>query len=381
MEDLVDDSLGVSFQFGVHGASLLLSSDSCGIFLSDRDEPNQSIALIIRADRAIQGQSNLRRTPPFQLFGAEMTDNAHTGMIEKNAGRPACPLADRRAPFGARADISHRLAFCTAMRCTSHPSKLRIWMPLGFAPNPLLRLSPTFAGWGSTGTKGRTSAGLLHHTLSLSVCRQYGQALYALSPVRAFIPAPARVADIERAASAPHAEDEGPTYAGTCAPSERANDARALGNRPFAWRFRVPAGLVSWNDLYLGQVELDPSQVGGDFIVARQNVGYSYQLAVVTDDNAMGISQVIRGMDLVPSTPRQILLYRMLGLPVPAFGHVALAVGPDGRRLAKRDGSLKLATLRAAGVDPLPTRWLARQLVRLVGINDRDHAARGDRPL
>ena len=105
-----------------------------------------------------------------------------------------------------------------------------------------------------------------------------------------------------------------------------------------------------------------------------KTVGYSYQLAVVTDDNAMGISQVIRGMDLVPSTPRQILLYRMLGLPVPAFGHVALAVGPDGRRLAKRDGSLKLATLRASRSRSLPTRWLARQLVRLVGINDRDHA-------
>jgi glutamyl-tRNA synthetase len=66
----------------------------------------------------------------------------------------------------------------------------------------------------------------------------------------------------------------------------------------------------------------------------------------------MAISQVVRGMDLVPSTPRQILLYRMLGLPVPTFGHVALAIGPDGRRLAKRDGSLKLASLRAAGVDP-----------------------------
>jgi glutamyl-tRNA synthetase len=185
----------------------------------------------------------------------------------------------------------------------------------------------------------------------------YEEALDLLIARELVYPCTCTRADIERAALAPHAEDEGPTYPGTCA-HRSVSDARALGDRPFAWRFRVLAERVSWNDLYLGRVELDPSQVGGDFVVARQTVGYSYQLAVVTDDAAMGISQVIRGMDLVPSTPRQILLYRALGLPVPAFGHVALAVGPDGRRLAKRDGSLKLATLREAGVDPC----------RLVGI-------------
>jgi glutamyl-tRNA synthetase len=181
--------------------------------------------------------------------------------------------------------------------------------------------------------------------------RLYEETLSVLIANERVYPCTCTRADIERATLAPHAEDEGPTYPGTCA-HRSANDARKLGDRKFAWRFRVPAGLVAWDDLYLGRVELDPSQVGGDFIVARPNVGYSYQLAVVTDDDAMEISQVVRGMDLVPSTPRQILLYRMLGLPVPTFGHVALAIGPDGRRLAKRDGSLKLASLRAAGVDP-----------------------------
>jgi glutamyl-tRNA synthetase len=157
--------------------------------------------------------------------------------------------------------------------------------------------------------------------------------------------------DIGRAASAPHAEDEGPTYPGTCA-GRRAGDADALADRPFAWRFRVPAGPVGWDDLFLGRVELDPSQVGGDFVVARNLAGHSYQLAVVADDDAMGVTQVIRGADLVPSTPRQILLYRRLGRPEPRFGHVPLAVSPDGRRLAKRDGSIKLLTLRASGFDP-----------------------------
>ncbi len=90
-------------------------------------------------------------------------------------------------------------------------------------------------------------------------------------------------------------------------------------------------------------------ELDGDFIVARHTIGPSYQLAVVADDAAMGVSQVIRGSDLVPSTPRQILLYRQLGWPEPRFGHVPLTVGPDGRRLAKRDGSIKLSSLREAG--------------------------------
>jgi glutamyl-tRNA synthetase len=159
-------------------------------------------------------------------------------------------------------------------------------------------------------------------------------------------------ADVERAASAPHPEDEGPNYPGTCS-GRRVADAAELGDRPFAWRFRVPRGAVAWDDLFQGRQEIDPAQAGGDFIVARQTLGAAYQLAVVADDAGMGVTQVIRGSDLVPSTPRQILLYRALGWPEPQFGHVGLAVTPDGRRLAKRDGSLKLSTLRARGVDPL----------------------------
>ncbi len=169
-------------------------------------------------------------------------------------------------------------------------------------------------------------------------------------------------------APAPHAEDEGPTYPGTCA-HRRVADAESLGDRQFAWRFRVVPGLVAWNDLFIGRVELDPARSGGDFIVARHGVGYSYQLAVVADDRAMGVNQVIRGSDLVPSTPRQLLLYRRLGWANPDFGHVALAVGPDGHRLAKRDGSLKLAALRERGVDP---RRLVGSLVRSCGWSDSD---------
>lgn len=158
-------------------------------------------------------------------------------------------------------------------------------------------------------------------------------------------------ADIERAASAPHAEDEGPTYPGTCARRQVA-DAVSLSDRPFAWRFRAPSGVIEWNDLFRGPMAIDPSKLGGDFIVARNGAGPGYQLAVVADDALMGINQVIRGDDLIPSTPRQIVLFQRLGWTVPRFGHVPLVVGSDGRRLAKRDGSIKLAALRESGVDP-----------------------------
>ncbi len=173
-------------------------------------------------------------------------------------------------------------------------------------------------------------------------------------------------ADIARAASAPHAGEEGPTYPGTCA-GRSARDADRL-DRPFAWRFRVPPGPVAWEDRFLGRVEGDAGRAGGDFVVDRPGAGPSYQLAVVIDDAAMGVTEVIRGDDLVPSTPRQILLYRALGWKPPEFGHLPLAVGPDGRRLAKRDGAIKLASLRESGGDP---RRLVGWLARSCGWSDR----------
>jgi glutamyl-tRNA synthetase len=191
---------------------------------------------------------------------------------------------------------------------------------------------------------------------------RYHEALDRLKVQDLVYPCTCTRADIERAQSAPHASEEGPSYPGTCA-HRSASDAAQLGERPFAWRFRVPAGEVSWNDLILGAVALDPARQGGDFVVGRSTRAPAYQLAVVCDDAAMGITQVIRASDLVSSTPRQLILYQVLGLPAPHFGHVGLVVGPDGRRLAKRDQSIKLATLRAAGLDPHRlVGWLARSL-------------------
>jgi glutamyl-tRNA synthetase len=193
----------------------------------------------------------------------------------------------------------------------------------------------------------------------------YEEVLERLKATESVYPCTCTRAEIERFASAPHAGEEGPSYPGTCA-HRTASDALALSDRLFAWRFRVPLGTVTWNDLFLGSMELDPSQTGGDFIVSRHGVCASYQLAVVADDAQMGVNQVIRGNDLASSTPRQILLYQRLGWPVPQFGHVPLAMGADGRRLAKRDGSLKLATLREAGVD---LRRLIGCLVETCGLS------------
>jgi glutamyl-tRNA synthetase len=194
----------------------------------------------------------------------------------------------------------------------------------------------------------------------------YADALELLKTREQVYPCTCTRAEIARAASAPHAEDEGPSYPGTCA-GRSAADARSLGDRPFAWRYRVPSGQVSWDDLFQGTVTLEPSASGGDFVVARNGVGPSYQLAVVVDDASMGVTQVVRGLDLVPSTPRQILLYRALNFDVPNFGHLGLVLGPDGKRLAKRDGSLRLATLRAAGADP---RQIVGRLALSLGMAD-----------
>jgi glutamyl-tRNA synthetase len=95
---------------------------------------------------------------------------------------------------------------------------------------------------------------------------------------------------------------------------------------------------------------VDLAAVGGDFVVWKSAGTPAYQLAVVVDDAAQGVTEVVRGDDLVPSTPRQLLLYDALGLQAPAFAHVPLVVGPDGRRLAKRHGDTRLSALRAAGV-------------------------------
>jgi glutamyl-tRNA synthetase len=159
--------------------------------------------------------------------------------------------------------------------------------------------------------------------------------------------------EIEAAASAPHGpDDEGPKYPGTCRGRfHSAEDAKRASGRDPAWRFAVPPGTVSFDDIFSGRRSYDVANALGDFVIAKA-AGPAYQLAVVVDDAAMGVTHVIRGDDLLPSTPRQILLYRALELPPPEFVHVPLVTGEDGLRLAKRHGDTRISLYREAGVRP-----------------------------
>lgn len=180
----------------------------------------------------------------------------------------------------------------------------------------------------------------------------YEAALEMLKRQEAVYPCTCTRSDIAAAASAPHADHEGPTYPGTCS-HRRAADAVQLAaeGQAFAWRFRVTHS-PAFTDGVAGEQQIDLRQLGGDFVVWKSAGTPAYQLAVVVDDAEMDITEVIRGDDLIPSTPRQLLLYTALGLTPPAFAHVPLVVGEDGRRLAKRHGDTRLAALREAGVKP-----------------------------
>jgi glutamyl-tRNA synthetase len=177
----------------------------------------------------------------------------------------------------------------------------------------------------------------------------YEAALRRLQAQELVYPCTCTRGDIERAASAPHAEHEGPVYPGTCA-GRRVADAAALAGRSYAWRFRVGDRSPAFDDGFRGPTRIDLRVAGGDFVVWKSAGTPAYQLAVVVDDAAQGVTEVVRGDDLLPSTPRQLVLYEALGLRQPRFVHVPLVVGPDGRRLAKRHGDTRLSALRTAGV-------------------------------
>ena len=136
------------------------------------------------------------------------------------------------------------------------------------------------------------------------------------------------------------------------ASAPHASEAEKSRTRSPALRLRVPEETIAFTDLHYGPQAQHLPTGCGDFILRRSDGVYAYQLAVVADDGAMGVTQVVRGRDLLSSTPRQILLYRLLGYPVPEFGHTPLLLAGDGRRLSKRDGDQSLSGILSRGYSP-----------------------------
>lgn len=178
----------------------------------------------------------------------------------------------------------------------------------------------------------------------------YADALERLKAMGLAYPCFCTRADIATSTTAPHGP-EGPIYPGTC----RRLDSPDL-NWPHAWRLDVGraqalTGALFWNDAQAGRVAARPDLLG-DVVLARKDAPASYHLAVTIDDAAQGVTDVVRGADLFLSTHVHRLLQALLDLPTPAYHHHGLLIGADGARLAKRNGALGLADLRAQGVDP-----------------------------
>jgi len=143
--------------------------------------------------------------------------------------------------------------------------------------------------------------------------------------------------ELSRAASAPVGRE--PVYPGTC------REGLPPGRAARAVRFRTSHEVIRFDDAIRGPMEEDVAGETGDFVVRRADGVYAYQLAVVVDDAAQGVTQVVRGADLLTSTARQIALQRALGLPTPSYAHLPLVVNADGSKLGKRDGALPLPSL------------------------------------
>ena len=144
--------------------------------------------------------------------------------------------------------------------------------------------------------------------------------------------------------NAPHLSDGTYVYPGTC--RNLTAEERAAFDRSPSWRLEVPDRVWQFTDLCQGAYQQNLSTDCGDFVVRRADNVYVYQLAVTVDDGEAGVTEVVRGMDLLSSAPRQMYLQELLGFPHPTYGHVPMLMSPDGRRLSKRDKDLDLGVLR-----------------------------------
>jgi glutamyl-tRNA synthetase len=167
--------------------------------------------------------------------------------------------------------------------------------------------------------------------------------------------------ELRTAQNAPHAGDHEPRYPGTCRDRfVSLEEAERVSGRPAGVRLRVPEGAITLHDRIAGDVSFDVQASVGDFLIARRGGAPAYQLAVVVDDAAQGVTEVVRGADLLPSAARQWHVQRALGLETPSLAHVALVTDSAGERLAKHTDALSLSELRERGTDARAVvRWAA----------------------
>jgi glutamyl-queuosine tRNA(Asp) synthetase len=184
----------------------------------------------------------------------------------------------------------------------------------------------------------------------------YRAALAALHELGGLYPCACTRRDLQLLASAPHAEDSLRPYPGRCRGRAWAGFDRAL-------RLELPAGPVAWEDLLQGPQVDEPAALTGDPLLFRRDSCFAYHLAVVVDDGAQGVTEVVRGADLRAVTATQIRIQEALGVARPAYAHLGLVVAPDGTRLGKRAGALGVHALASLGVSPEDiTGWLGWSL-------------------
>lgn len=202
----------------------------------------------------------------------------------------------------------------------------------------------------------------------------YADAVARLTDLGLTYPCFCSRADVH-AAAAPHASDGTYVYRGTCRGLSAAEAEARRAMRAPATRLAVDDAEIAFTDAVLGRRTEALARDCGDFVIRRADGIFAYQLACAVDDALMGVTQVVRGNDLLGSTARQMYVQRLLGLPSPGYGHVPLLVAADGRRLAKRNGDLDLGALRARGVTP---ERLAGWFGALAGFVDAGAELRAD---
>ena len=193
----------------------------------------------------------------------------------------------------------------------------------------------------------------------------YEAALAALADAERLFPCKISRKDLRELASAPHGSNGQPPYPKELRPADLEEnwfDTYHKSENPnAALRFLVSDRPVAFNDVVMGDVTENVAEKTGDFVLKRRDGVYAYQLAVVVDDIEMGITEVVRGADLLDSTARQIQLLRALGDRIPIYAHLPLVVNENGDKLSKRNEALTLAELREAGVQPEAiVGWLAQ---------------------